>query len=260
MHGAVEYNCQVLNGTNKAGTLRKNENGYYEMIVGALNMTNNVGEYYDYNYARKFFDEASDLVRMSKKGVLRGEYGHPQMLPGMTDDDYVSRLLMINEKETCCHHKRIYLDFNHFKDSNGKPIVGIMSEISPSGPYGEPLEKQINNGHENVCFSIRCFTMPHRKGGRVIKEMKHVVTFDYVNEPGISVATKYNSPSLENNGKKIFTEGTVKQAARKLIDNKHSNESAIIPVTALMNSMGWELKNSKEAKRNFFELLNTKNL
>lgn len=260
MQGAVEFSCQVLNGKNAAGTLKKNSNGYYDMIVGALNMTNNKGEFYDYNYGKRFFDEASDLVRMASKGVLRGEYGHPNQETGQSDDKFVERLLRIDEKSACCHHKRIYLDFDRYKDGGGRPIVGIMSEVSPSGPYGEPLDKQINNGSENVCFSIRCFSMPHRVGGRVIKEMKHVVTFDYVNEPGIAMATKYDSPSLEGHASKIFTQGAVMQSARNIRQRPGSNESVSVPISALMGALGWEVRDTPQAKRNFYELMNTTKL
>jgi Peptidase S80 family len=260
MQGAVEFSCQVLNGTNKAGSLKPNANGYYDMIVGALNMTNNKGEFYDYNYGKKFFTEASDLVRMAQKGVLRGEYGHPNQETGQSDDKFVERLLRVDEQSACCHHKRIYLDFDRYKDAGGRPIVGIMSEVYPSGPFGPPLEKSIQNGHENVCFSIRCFSMPHRVGGRVIKEMKHVVTFDYVNEPGIVMATKYDSPSLEGHATKIFSQGAVQQSARNIRSRPGSNESAGIPIQALMGALGWEVRDTPQAKRNFYELMNTKKL
>jgi hypothetical protein len=260
MIGAVEYGCTVLNGTNKSGTLKQNDKGYYDMIVGALNMTNNKGEFYDYNYAKKFFDEAGDLCRMALKGVLRGEYGHPNQETGQSDEKFVERLLRIDEKSVCVHHMRISLDFDRYKDNNGKPIIGIMSEVSPDGPYGPTLDKQIQNGHENVCFSIRCFSMPHRQSGRIVKEMKHVVTFDYVNEPGIAVATKYQSPSLETHKERIFTQGTVQQAARNIRRSPHSNEASVVPIQALMGALGWEVRDTPQAKRNFLELLNTKNL
>lgn len=259
MNNTVEVSCQVLNGRNVAGTIKKNERGYYPFLVGALNMVNNKNEFYDYNYGRKFFEEASDLVRMAKKGVLRGEYGHPKQ-GMMSDEMFIERLLTVEETLTCCHHRRIWLDFDNFKDDNGKPYVGIMSEIGPSGYYGPALEKSIENGEENVCFSIRCFSMPHRIGGRVIKEMKHVVTFDYVNEPGIKQATKYNSPALESYNEKTFTQGTIRQAARHIRNAPGSNESSIVPVQALMSACGWEVRDTPQARRNFMELLNTPKL
>lgn len=257
MSGAVEFSCQVLNGTNKAGSLKKNDKGYYEMIVGALNMTNNKGEFYDYGSGRKFFDEASDLVRMAEKGVLRGEYGHPTQEVGQSDDAFIERLLTVKEKEACCHHRRIWLDFDHFKDKGGRAIIGIMSEVGPSGPYGDTLIKHLENEHEDTCFSIRCFSLPRRIGGRIIKEMKHVVTFDYVNEPGILMATKYHSPTLESYGDRMFSQGAVGRTARIIAGRPGSNESTAVPIQALMGAMGWELRDSPAAKRNFFELLQT---
>jgi hypothetical protein len=259
MHGAVEVSCQVLNGTNKVGLLKKNEKGYYPMIVGALNMVNNKKEYYEYSYAKKFFDEASDLVRMASKGMLIGELGHPKqgMLP---DDKFIERLLQCEETNQVCHHRRIWLDFDNFKDKSGRPFIGIMSEVAPSGPYGPSLEKQLNNPEENVAFSIRCFSLPHRVGGRVIKEMKHVVTFDKVTEPGIEWATKYNAPSLESHAAQIFTQGRVLEAARNIRSTVSSNEAANLPITALIGALGWEVRDTPQAKRNFFELLNTPKL
>lgn len=256
MIGAVEYSCQVLNGTNKVGTLKKNPNGTYPMIVGALNMVNNKGEYYEFSFAKKFFDNASDLCRMAEKGVLRGEYGHPNQEVGQSDDKFVERLLRVDEKSVACFHKRVSLDFDHFKDVNGKPFIGIMSDVEPDGPYGPTLAKQLDNPNMNVCFSIRCFSMPHRSGGRIVKEMRHVVTFDYVTEPGIATANKYAAPALESHNR-IFTQGTVTQAARNIRNAPGSNESSRIGIMTLMNTMGYELRDTPQAKRNFMELLNT---
>lgn len=260
MIGSVEYSCTVLNGTNKAGTLKKNANGTYDAIVGALNMVNNKGEFYDFESGKKFFDEASDLCRMAVKGVLRGEYGHPNQETGQSDDKFIERLLRIDEKSVAVFHRRIWMDFDRFRDQNGKPFIGLMSEVFPDGPYGSVLDNQINTGIMNVCFSIRCFSLPRRIAGRIVKEMKHVVTFDYVNEPGIAQATKYNSPSLEAHTEKIFTQGAVSEAARNIRRTPHSNESSGIPVTSLLNALGWEVRDTPQAKRNFMELLRTPKL
>jgi hypothetical protein len=259
MHGAVEVSCQVLNGINKAGVLKPDADGYYDMIVGGLNITNNKGEYYDYNYGRKFFDEASDLVRMAKKAMLFGEQGHPKQ-GNLPDDKFIERLLMVEEKSICVHHRRIWLDFDRFKDNNGRPFVGIMSSLTPSGHYAEAHQRDLDNPNINVAYSIRCFSMPHRQGGRIVKEMKHVVTFDKVTEPGIQYATKYNNPTLESFDSKLFTHGRVLDAARNIRNAPGSNESTTLPVTALLSALGLEVRDSPQAKRNFMELLRTPKL
>lgn len=259
MQGAVEVSCQVLKGTNKAGILRKNEKGYYDMIVGALNMVNNKGEYYDAAYGRKFFDQGSDLVRMAEKGILRGEEGHPKQ--GMMDDEkFVERLLTVEEKSACCHHRKLWLDFDNFRDATGRPFIGIMSSVGPSGYYGEALERDLENPEIDVNFSIRCFSMPRRQGGRIVKEMKHAVTFDHVSEPGILQATKYHTPSLEDYSTKLFTQGRVMQAARNIRKAPGSNESSRMGMETLLGAIGWEVRDTPQAKRNFMELLNTTKL
>lgn len=261
MIGAVEYSSQVLNGSNKTGVLKKNPDGTYPFIVGALNMVNNKNEYYDFDYGKKFFAEAGDLCRMAKKAVLRGEYGHPNQETGQTDDKFIERLLRVDEKSVACFHRRIWLDFDNFKDKMGKPFIGIMSEVLPDGPYGPTLDKQITTGIMDVCFSVRCFSLPRKIGGRIIKELKHVVTFDYVTEPGIAQATKYNCPTLESHSSKIFTQGTVLQAERNVRNAPGSNESAVrANLTNLMDMVGWEVRDTPQAKRNFLELLNTPRL
>ena len=139
----------------------------------------------------------------------------------------------------------------------GRPIIAIVSHLAPYGPFGDALERALNDGKEEVCFSIRCFSLPHRVGGRVVKEIKHVVTFDYVNEPGIAMATKYNSASLESYHSKTVTQGVVLEAARQVYGAPGSNESSRIPIQSLLSSMGWELRDGAKAKRSFLELMHS---
>ena len=61
------------------------------------------------------------------------------------------------------------------------------------------------NPKENVCFSIRSFTDNSYSHGRVNKVLKNIITFDYVNEPGIHIAEKYKSPSLEAVEETVFS-------------------------------------------------------
>lgn len=260
MVAAVEYQSQVLNGINKSGTLKKNADGSYDFIVGALNMINGKNEYYEYDYAKKFFDASADLVRMAKKKILRGEYGHPKQQVGQSEDDFITRLLMVEEKSVACFHQDIRLDHDNFRDVNGKPFIGIVSKLRPDGPYGDVLEKQINTKEMDVCFSIRCFSQPHRIGGRVIREMKHVVTFDYVTEPGIAYATKYNCPSLESRDNKVFTRGTIERAARNMYNAPGTLESSRSSMKTLLDVLGLEVRDTPQAKRNFLELMNTPRL
>jgi hypothetical protein len=69
--------------------------------------------------------------------------------------------------------------------------------VKPSGPYAECLQKQLDNPEENVAFSIRAFTNDSMMNGSKAKVVLDALTYDFVTEPGIKVATKFKSTGLE---------------------------------------------------------------
>lgn len=238
----VTFTCTRLAGTNKVGDLRKNANGYYPMVIGALNMFNSAGMYYRADAAKQFFEESSSFMRRVKRGALRGEYGHPRREADMSMQAYYARLLSIHEDKVCCHFASVSLDFENHKDDQGRPIVAILAEVAPNGPLGHVLDKQLQNPQENVCFSIRSFTDDRMERGVINRYIKTIVTFDYVNEPGMAVAEKYNSPALEGLEDTVFTRGQVEAGATQLLETHGvGNESAQLNVQELMQSLGWEL-------------------
>lgn len=253
MYNNVTFTCTRLNGTNKVGDLKKNERGYYVMVVGALNMFNSAGMYYRADAAKQFFEESSSFMRRVKRGALRGEYGHPRRDPTMSMQAYYGRLLQIHEDKVCVHFASVWLDFDNYKDDQGRPIVAILAEVAPNGPLGHILEKQLQNPAENVCFSIRSFTDDRMERGVINRYIKTIVTFDYVNEPGMAVAEKFNSPALEGLEDVTFTRGQVEAGSVQLIDANQAvgNESVQLNVHELMTALNWELptaaKNRQQA-------------
>lgn len=255
----LSYSCQSLVGTNKVGTLKKNANGYYEMIVGALGVYNSAGAFYPVEASRDMFENRSgSLQRRLEHAALRGEYGHPKPPPKPADEpskkiweeEFVRRNLSIYEENVCVHHRRIWLDFDSLKDKDGKPLCAIMSELIPNGPRGEILEKQLQNPHENVCFSIRSFTDNVMRFGIQEKIIREVVTFDYVNEPGITYARKYFSPSLEEYNGMDVSRGLIERAVFRGEEcGIVATESAVVSATAIYNAMGWELPNNSRIIR-----------
>lgn len=245
---SVRFACTSLAGINKVGTLKQDADGYYEVVVGALNVFNSAGQLYVYEQSKNLFESSSQLMRRVKRGALRGEYGHPKFMPGMTQEQFANRCLSIYEDMQCCHHKEITLDFNRVKDENGKPVIAIISKVAPSGPYGPALEKQLQNPAENVCFSIRAFTDDFREGGIVKRALKTIVTWDYVNEPGIAVAEKFKSPALEgfqaeDLHESMFSRGSLERAVS--LTSKMpgmAQESALLTAGELFQSLGWDLQ------------------
>ena len=242
----VRFTCTSLTGTGKEGVIRPDENGYYDMVIGGLNMLNSAGEYYEYEGAKELFNQSSSFMRRVKRGALRGEVGHPRREPGQSIDSFMNRVLDIDEKNVCVHYSEIYLDVENFKNKDGSKIVAIRAKLTPSGPKGDFLKAAIENPKENVCFSIRSFTENTYHRGQVNKVLKTIITFDYVNEPGIHIAEKYKSPSLESMVDTVVT----KPQMEKALDTRQiltlGQESAPISKEELFKAFGWkEEKTSK---------------
>ena len=244
MSNSIKFACTSLAGTNKCGQLKKDENGYYELVVGALNVFNSAGQYYVYEQAKELFQSSSQLMRRVARGSLRGEYGHPKMVPGMTNEQFANRVMSIYEENTCCHHKEITLDFDRVKDEQGRPVIAIISKVLPSGPNGPALQKSLENPNENVCFSIRAFTDDFRDGGVYKRVLKTIVTWDLVNEPGIAFAEKFKAPALEGLSEHTFSRGELERSMAATRTHGMAQESTILTGAELFHSMGWDVPES----------------
>lgn len=198
MHGnAIQravYNCTRLNGTDKKGVLKQDEDGYYYMVIGSLGENNQSGAYYDFHAAKAVFDKSGSLMRRVAAGQMRFEYGHPQREHWMTDDQYLDRIYNIDPNNICCHVRELVLE----------ELPGGVIQISAwLKPYeetekGRLLKSQLDNNYENVSFSIRCLSVDGFVGTRFTKHIKQVICWDYVIEPGIARAEKFRTPSLES--------------------------------------------------------------
>lgn len=194
----ILFTCTKFNGTGKRGILKPDAQGYYTQPIGGLNAINSRGEYYELKQAEDLFrNRSGSFMRRVQRGALRGEVGHPRFVPGMKEDEFLARLLDIDEKNVCVFFKDIWLEEGH-RNPDGSPMVAIMARLKPSGAKGEFLQQQLDDPDQNVCFSIRSFTENSYRGGRVSKILRQVITFDYVNEPGIALAEKFNSPAIES--------------------------------------------------------------
>jgi hypothetical protein len=190
------FSCQALVGSNKAGKLKQDERGYYEVVLGALEFGNSVNAIYTENSAQQLFRESSSFMRKISRGYMRGEYGHPKMERGMTHRDWLTRILTVDEGNISHHIREVSIDKARVSD-RGVPVIAIMGWVAPSGIHGAVLQRSLDNPDENVAFSIRSLTEDRIQGGRINKDLREIVTWDFVNEPGLSVANKYQSPSLE---------------------------------------------------------------
>jgi hypothetical protein len=162
------------------------------------------------------------------------------MVPGMTTEQFVNRIFSIYEANICCHFREVTLDFDRVKDANGKPVIAIIAWVKPSGPMGPALEKSLENPAENVCFSIRAFTDDYRDGLTVKRVLRTIVTWDYVNEPGIAVAEKFKAPALEDLLEQPFSRGEIERGVQLASVAGAAQESVLLNADELFASMGWK--------------------
>lgn len=192
----IKYACTALVGTNKTGALKPDANGYYRLCVGALNFTNSAGIYYDYESSRHIFEQSSSFMRRITDGCLFGEEDHPQWASDMSMDDYVMRIKRLDPKMLCCHFRDIEV-VEEKTGEFGKSIYVIYASVKPDRERGHLLKAALENPDQNVCFSLRALCDDRIIGGRRIRTITDLITFDWVVEPGISLAKKWNSPALE---------------------------------------------------------------
>lgn len=186
----------------KRGEMVSDENGYYDVVLGGLNVYNTRNEYYSARECMDLFNTSSILMRRVKKKALYSENGHPKMRPGMTYNQYYERVLTIDESNICAHIGAISLDTEFGKNNPGvaqRDTIAILGKIAPAGPLANVVERAIANKLQNLAFSIRSITdndtLPN---GRVEKHLRNIITFDYVGEGGIVFADKQHAPSLES--------------------------------------------------------------
>lgn len=191
-----------LKALQKSGTIEPDKDGYYDLVIGALNSFNNSGAWY-YNAKQevlKLFAPDSLLMRRVRNGVVRAEVGHPRQMPGESDDAYFGRLLDIDLNNTCAHIDNIWLDFNYGKNHpelKNPDMIAIIAKVKPCGGRGYILEEALKNNRANICFSIRALADEQLIRGKRVRTLREIITFDMVNEGGLLVASKWDSPACE---------------------------------------------------------------
>lgn len=191
-----------LSMLGKSGNAIPDKDGYYEIVIGALNTHNNTGSwYYTAKRVIELFGPGSLLHRKIANGCLRAEIDHPRQLPGEKYDDYVDRMMAIDLNNVCGHFKEVRLDKDFGKKNPhlGNPdMIGIIGKVKPSEPKGAILKQALENPSENACFSIRSLARQELIQGKLVRTILEIITFDFVNEGGVVAASKWDSPATES--------------------------------------------------------------
>jgi len=198
----IKFESTRLLGTGKKGIITPDQNGYFEICVGGLNIYNSMGEFYTVEGVRQLFEKSSRLMKNIQNGNLKSEEGHPKWTPGMTEDAWLRRLARIEEQNVCGHVSEVWLEEDYGKKNPklDNSVVGIFLKIKPAGIYGPALESAFLNPKENVNFSIRGITNDYYHGRQCIRVLEEIYTWDRVSVQGLDLANKFDSPSLEDDG------------------------------------------------------------
>lgn len=218
----------------KQGKITPDADGYYELVVGGLNTFNNTGAwYYTVEGCRELFGPGSLIHRRIANGCMRAEVNHPKQRPGESDESFFGRMLDIDRDNVCAHFKEIWLDEAFGKNNpqyNNPNLVAIMAKVKPSEPKGAMLKESLENPNENVCFSIRALADEGFQNGKRVRVLKEVVTIDLVNEGGILVASKWDSPateSIDNTAVETYTEEMAMRVTQDMLKRISAGETAM---------------------------------
>lgn len=197
----VKFTETIFSNNSKSGILTPDSDGYYTIVMGALNTYNSAGEFYTAEGALQLFENSSHLMRRIKNGSLYAELGHPKKQPAMTMEQFYQRIITIDEGNVCGHISELNLDFNYGKNNpqfNNPEMIGIIGKVKPAGSKANALQLALENPKQNAAFSIRGLTENKYKNGRVERILTNIITWDHVIEPGIAAACKAHSPGLES--------------------------------------------------------------
>lgn len=248
----ISYGCTALLGVNKKGILKPDANGYYEITVGGFNVHNYGGAYYPLGQAKKLFEESGALMRRIRGGNLRGELGHPRK-ENMGPNEYFKRLNEIHEDKVCCHFADVRLDYDNYKSKSGFPMIAVVARVKPAGPFAATLQASLDNPEEDTCFSVRAAVVPAMEGGREVRYVEDIATWDYVNEGGIAIARKYYSMALEGMGAAaemgdnlIITPAMLEHAAQDTIRTMGLESNDAQALRSLQARLGWNRPEQKK--------------
>ncbi len=201
---SLRYNCVALAGVNKGATLKKDADGYYYVLLGALNIFNSENIYYAYNESKHVFERSNVFMRKVLAGNLFGEEDHPQYEQGMSEAQWIERNEWIETRNVCMHIREVEVKPTD-QMCNGLPVMEIWGWIKPNRERGPLLAEALENPHQNVCFSLRAIVREGRLGETIVRRIDKLVTFDWVIEDGLQICNKY---SAIQRGSKVAQEST----------------------------------------------------
>lgn len=193
----MAFEVTALKGVNRVGNIKRLDNNYLRVILGALEFDNSGGAVYDQPRVERLLAENGLLQRRINAGYMRGEWGHPKEYNYPNYRAFLQRVHTIEETNWAIHIRKVWVEPN-FQLPDGRIICAIIGEVCPTGNNNSGMERILSNPDENLAFSIRSLATDRLVNGKIRKYIDNIITWDVVNEPGLSVANKYMAPSCES--------------------------------------------------------------
>jgi len=188
-------------------TVKKDKDGYYLVNLGALNVENTSGIFYEAgDDVMSAFTGPNSLIkeRLEAK-CLYAENNHPVHSPELlaraaSQDPKIRkkammeinlRTIKLDPDRYAAHIKSVtYTTIPTVVDKmTGKPKILMTGLVKPFGPFKEQLEDAFENPNISVAFSLRGIAIERNVGGRKTRKVTLGSTWDYVGKPGIPGST-----------------------------------------------------------------------
>jgi len=189
---------------NRNKDIKKNKDGDYLVIVGAVNHFTAGGELYVAEEVKEKFAENSVLMQRCKNDLLEIEDEHPTWEPTMSKAQWFERLYSYDKSKVAGKITELWLEeTDECAPGTDLRIILIWAAIRPfiDRPKGLLLKRDLENPDKNVAFSIRSIIYQETFNLTPVCKIKDIITFDWVSSPGISKAHKYYTAGMLNDGR-----------------------------------------------------------
>lgn len=209
--------------------------GYYHLRAGSFNVKNSVGDFYPMDEElMELFKGHGELMTTVKAGKLYAELGHPKYDPGMSDDEWIERNLLVDEGNTIAHIRDVQVITGlPASVPFAKDRVDIYIDAKPFGVHKQIMIDSFTNPAINTAFSLRNLYLEKVIGNMTYRFVRSVITWDFVLLNGVERADKF-SVGAESYSPR-FTREELKRAVVSIKDNKRlvGHESAVKKLEAI---------------------------
>ena len=198
---------RVLIGTfvpeNNPVECKPDKDGYYYVNVGALNVANTSGVFYEApEVVLELFKSTSIAVKRLRERRLYGESKHPNLENHKGNNaagipKWIVRQTHIDSDRHAIHIRSFDLFETDITDTiTGKKKILIKAWLKPYGPYGPVVQESFDNPNMDTCFSLRAVAIERMEQGRRIRRITSAVTWDFVPAPGIPGSSSQHSDNF----------------------------------------------------------------